>query len=201
MGLSLALASLDAELESEVAAVGSDAVPPDSLPQAARPDRARTATAAAVRVLSQFDDQPVYVVNSTFGGKEGYGNVCSNGGGLSSIGVSFTVINSLFSYNKAIGNGANPKQSGTPGGGSGGAIYNDGNTFHLRICGTKIVNNSANEGGGAIFFVSNNRTGTLTIEDSLLQGNPSLGFETKGYPGIFVLAKGDPSVSNSTIAK
>ncbi|MCA9520334.1 MAG: hypothetical protein KC609_05155 [Myxococcales bacterium] len=156
---------------------------------------------AAVRVLSQFDDQPVYVVNSTFGGKEGYGNVCSNGGGLSSIGVSFTVINSLFSYNKAIGNGANPKQSGTPGGGSGGAIYNDGNTFHLRICGTKIVNNSANEGGGAIFFVSNNRTGTLTIEDSLLQGNPSLGFETKGYPGIFVLAKGDPSVSNSTIAK
>src|SRR5690606_29679815 len=63
---------------------------------------------AAVRVLSQFDGQPVYIVNSTFGGEEGYGNECSNGAGLSSIGVSYTVINSLFSHNKAIGNGANP---------------------------------------------------------------------------------------------
>jgi hypothetical protein len=44
-------------------------------------------------------------VNSTFGGAEGYGNVCANGGGLSSIGVSWTIINSVFSHNEAIGNG------------------------------------------------------------------------------------------------
>jgi hypothetical protein len=110
---------------------------------------------AAVRVFDQFDGQPVYVVNSTFGGEPELGNRCSNGGGLSSIGVSYTVINSLFSYNEAIGNGANPAQEGTPGGGSGGAIYNDGNTFTLTLCGTKIEHNTANEGGGAIFFVSN----------------------------------------------
>ncbi len=33
------------------------------------------------------------------------------------------------SHNNAIGHGANPAEPGTPGGGSGGAIYNDGNTL------------------------------------------------------------------------
>jgi hypothetical protein len=156
---------------------------------------------AAVRVFSQYENRPVFVVNSTFGGKDGYGNVCSNGGGLSSIGVSYTVINTLFSYNRAIGNGANPERHGTPGGGSGGAIYNDGNTFTLSLCGTKIEHNSANEGGGAIFFVSNDRSGSLIINDSYLSKNPSKGFETKDYPGIFVLADGPPTVINSIIKK
>jgi hypothetical protein len=154
---------------------------------------------AAVRVFSQYQGLPVYVVNSTFGGAQGYGNVCSNGGGLSSIGVSYTVINSLFSYNQAIGYGANPARSGTPGGGSGGAIYNDGNTFTLSLCGTKIKKNSANEGGGAIFFVSNDRSGSLVIKDSFLSDNPSGGFETPGYPGIFYLGKGNPTIINSII--
>jgi hypothetical protein len=156
---------------------------------------------AAVRTLSQSQGLPVYVVNSTFGGAESLGNVCSNGGGLSSIGVSYTVINSLFSYNRAIGRGANPMEPGTPGGGSGGAIYNDGNTFTLTLCGTAINHNSANEGGGAIFFVSNDRSGSLVIRDSMLSMNPSAGFETNGYPGIFVLAKGTPTVTNSTITR
>ncbi len=154
---------------------------------------------AAVRVFSQYNNLPVYVANSTFGGADGYGNICSNGGGLSSIGVSYTVLNSLFSYNHAIGYGANPADPGTPGGGSGGAIYNDGNTFTLSLCGTRIEQNSANEGGGAIFFVSNNRTGSLIIRDSYLSNNPSAGFETAGYPGIFVLANGPPTVTNSII--
>lgn len=154
---------------------------------------------ASVRVLSQFENLPVYVVNSTFGGAPDFGNACSNGGGLSSIGVSFTVLNSLFAYNTAIGNGANPARSGTPGGGSGGGIYNDGNTFTLTLCGVNMNNNVANEGGGAIFFVSNDRTGTLVIQDSTLIGNRSMGFETDGYPGIFVLASGPPVITNSTL--
>jgi hypothetical protein len=143
----------------------------------------------------------VYVVSSTFGGREDLGNRCSNGGGLSSIGVSYTVIDSLFSHNHAIGRGANPAQNGTPGGGSGGAIYNDGNTFTLTVCGTRIEHNTANEGGGAIFFVSNDRSGSLAIADSALADNPSAGFETQGLPGIFVLADGDPRVTHSTLAR
>jgi hypothetical protein len=151
---------------------------------------------AAVRVFDQYDDQPVYVVGSTFGGRDDLGNVASNGGALSSIGVSFTVINSVMSYNQAIGYGANPAQPGTPGGGSGGAIYNDGNTFTLEVCGSTLTNNTANEGGGAIFFVSNDRTGTLRIDRSHLSNNPSLGFETD--PGIYVLA-GAIEYTNSVI--
>ncbi len=152
----------------------------------------------AIRVFDQYQDRPVYVVNTTFGG-DGLGNVCSNGGALSSIGVSFAVINSVLTHNEAIGYGANPQRDGTPGGGSGGAIYNDGNTFTLTVCGTHIANNTANEGGGAIFFVSNDRTGHLVIERSLLENNPSGGFETAGYPGIFVLASGPPELVDSVI--
>ncbi len=94
---------------------------------------------------------------------------------------------------------AAPAQSGTPGGGSGGAIYNDGNTFTLRLCGPEITDNTANEGGGAIFFVSNDRSGSLIIDRSVLRRNPSAGFETDGYPGIFVLANGPPQVTDSVL--
>jgi hypothetical protein len=156
---------------------------------------------AAIRVLSQSMGKPAYVVGCTFGGAADLGNVCSNGGGLSSIGVSYTVVNSLFSFNKAIGHGANPAKPGTPGGGSGGAIYNDGNTYTLSLCGVDMNNNTANEGGGAIFFVSNDRSGSLVIQHSTLTANPSGVFETANYPGIFVLAKGMPMVSGSTITK
>jgi hypothetical protein len=137
---------------------------------------------AAIRVLSQSKNRPVYVVHSTFTGGR-----CSNGAALSSIGVSWTVLNSVFTGNKAIGRGANPARGGTPGGGSGGAIYTDGNTFTVTVKGTVIRDNHANEGGGAIFFVSNDRTGTLSITGSTLKANRSDGFETSGQPGIFFL--------------
>jgi hypothetical protein len=149
---------------------------------------------AAIRALSEYRNRPVYVVHSTF-----TGGWCSNGGALSSIGVSWVVLNSLMMHNKAVGWGANPARHGTPGGGSGGAIYNDGDKYRLRVSGTVIKFNHAREGGGAIFFVSNDRTGTLTIEHSTLHDNPSAGFFTAGYPGIFFLGSGHPIVIDSTI--
>jgi hypothetical protein len=135
-----------------------------------------------LRVFSQFDHQPVYVVGSTFGGAEGLGNVCSNGGGLSSIDVSWNIINSVLSHNSAIGNGGNPAESGTPGGGSGGAIYNDGNTMTLSVCGTRIEDNEVNAYGSAIFFVSNSHTGSLRVEDSVIRNNEGGGWNV--LPGI-----------------
>ena len=39
----------------------------------------------------------------------------------------------------------------------------------------------------------------LGITDSVLQHNPSRGFETRGYPGIFFLGAGAPQVTRSTI--
>ena len=107
------------------------------------------------------------------------------------------MLNSVLRDNEAIGNGANPARSGTPGGGSGGAIYCDGDDFSVRIAGTLIEDNDAKEGGGAIFFVSNDRTGTLRIEGSTLRRNPSHGFQT--YPGIFYLGSGNPTFTSSTI--
>lgn len=152
----------------------------------------------AVRVLDFPADgsvnRPVYVVSSTFGGKAGYGNNCANGGALSSIGTSWSIYNSLFSDNHATGTGASSGK-----GGNGGAIYNDGNTMAHQMCGTLMEDNHANEGGSAIFFVSNNKTGTITITDSVLRNNPKGKFETPGFPGLYVLAKSPPSTPGSTI--
>lgn len=125
----------------------------------------------AIRVFDQYHDQPVYIVHCTFGGIDGYGNVGSNGGAISSIGVSWTIVNSLFSYNRAIGYGANPADPGTPGGGSGGAIYNDGNTMTLSVAGTRIEYNEVNEHGSAIFFVTNDHSGNIVIDDSVITNN------------------------------
>ena len=136
----------------------------------------------AVRALSQHDGQPVTVVGSTF-----TGGICSNGAALSSIGVSWSIYNSVFTRNRAIGRGANPARPDTPGGGSGGAVYADGNDFRVLLAGTRMARNRAREGGGAVFFVSNDRSGVLEIRSSTLRGNPSAGFQTD--PGIFFLGR------------
>jgi predicted outer membrane repeat protein len=69
----------------------------------------------------------------------------------------------------------------------------------VRIAGTVVEGNHANEGGGAIFFVSNDRSGTMSIEGSVLRRNPSDGFETKGFRGIFFLGASNPTVTASVI--
>ena len=148
----------------------------------------------AVRALSAYRSLPVDVIGSRF-----TANVCSNGGALSSIGVSWNVADSRFVRNRAIGRGANPARPGTPGGGSGGAIYNDGNRFELTITGSSLTDNRAAEGGGAIFFVSNDRTGTLAIKNSVLERNRSDGFQTAGLPGIFFLGAGRPAIVHSVL--
>jgi len=140
--------------------------------------------------------RPVWIVNSTFGGKPGLGNSCANGGALSSIGVSWNILNSLLSENTAVGHGANSGQ-----GGNGGAIYNDGNEIVLDVTGSLIENNVANEGGSAIFFVSNNRTGSITIKDSITRGNPRGTFETPELPGFYVIAKQAAQIINSQILR
>ena len=149
---------------------------------------------AAIRALAQWRNRPVYITGDTF-----RGGVCSNGGALSSIDVNWDVFNSLMINNKAIGFGANPAKAGTPGGGSGGAIYTDGDNYNVLIEGTVIRRNSAREGGGAVFFVVDNNQGTLTIKNSTLHNNPSDEFFTAGFPGIFFHSSGHPIVTDSTI--
>ena len=140
--------------------------------------------------------RPVWIVNSTFGGKAGLGNSCANGGALSSIGVSWNILDSLLSENTAVGHGANDGD-----GGNGGAIYNDGNEIVLNITSSLLENNKANEGGSAVFFVSNNKTGSITIKDSITRNNPRGNFETADLPGFFVIAKQPAQVVDSQILR
>jgi hypothetical protein len=149
----------------------------------------------AVRAVGMYPASPVYITGDTF-----TGNSCSNGGALSGLFAQFDVINSLMTGNKAIGLGANPAQAGTPGGGSGGAIYTDGTGYNLSVTGTVMRDNTAREGGGGIFFVVNSGGGTLQIESSTLQGNSSGAFQNA--PGIFDSVNGkdtQPVVLNSSI--
>jgi hypothetical protein len=148
----------------------------------------------AIRVLAQYLNRPVFITSDTFRGGR-----CSNGAALSSISVQWSVYNSVFINNKAVGWGANPASSGTPGGGSGGAIYNDGQNYDTLIAGTIMRGNTAREGGGAIFYVLDNGWGKLTLEDSQLHNNPSGQFETA--PGVYYNNDGHdgpPVMINST---
>lgn len=150
----------------------------------------------AIRALAQYQGRPVYITSDTFTGGR-----CSNGAALSSIKVQWDVYNSVFTGNKALGWGANPAGAGTPGGGSGGAIYTDGDDYSLLIAGTIMKSNSAREGGGAIFFVVDDGPGTLNINYSTLKGNPSAEFQDA--PGIFDSVDGtdvQPVLSHSSVS-
>jgi hypothetical protein len=149
----------------------------------------------AIRAVGMYPASPVYLTGDTFSGDS-----CSNGGALSGLYAEFDVTNCLLTGNKAIGWGANPAAAGTPGGGSGGAIYTDGNAYDLTVAGTVVRGNTAREGGGGIFFVVNAGGGTLRIESSTLQGNPSGEFQNA--PGIFDSVNGQdtqPVVASSSI--
>jgi hypothetical protein len=69
----------------------------------------------------------------------------------------------------------------------------------LSIAGSLFMDNDANEGGGAVFFVSDDRTGTLAIDDSTLSRNRNAGFQTAGLPGIFFLGARAPTITGSVL--
>ena len=125
----------------------------------------------------------VLIVGSTF-----TGNQASNAGAVGCLFAELDVYNSLFQNNQAIGhdnNGddatkcsvINNGQNETGSGGNGGALYSDGNSMNITLCGDAILKNSAgvNAFGGGLFFTSNNwntaQGGTLAIADTTMTGN------------------------------
>ena len=156
------------------------------------------AAGGAIHAFEQYQSLPVNVVHSTFGGATNLGNACSNGGALGSIGVSWNVANSILSYNRATGRGGNPANSGTPGGGSGGAIYNDGDRMTLAIGGSVLEYNQVTTYGSAIIFVSDNLTGNIVIKDSTIMGNTGGSWYPK-YPQISAPDSTPFAVTNSVI--
>jgi len=71
----------------------------------------------------------------------------------------------------------------------------------LDISGSLLENNLANEGGSAVFFVSNDKSGSLTVKDSLTRNNPRGTFETPDLPGFYVIAKAPAQIVNSQILR
>jgi hypothetical protein len=62
-------------------------------------------------------------------------------------------------------------------------------------CGRRAI-----AGGGAIFYVSNDRSGTMAIARSTLRNNPNDGFHTAGLLGIFVLGARPPTITRSSLS-
>jgi|WetSurMetagenome_2_1015567.scaffolds.fasta_scaffold00377_14 hypothetical protein len=119
------------------------------------------------------------IVGSTFSK-----NSASNAGAVGALHADLRIYNSLFSQNTAIGSGANNNdpakcpainnnQNEIGSGGNGGAIYSDGKSVNVLLCGNKIVGNSAGVKayGGGLFFTSNNLQGKLSIIDTEMTGN------------------------------
>jgi hypothetical protein len=119
------------------------------------------------------------IVSSTF-----TGNSASNGGAVASLFSNMSIYDSLIEGNMATGNGANSDdatmcsvinngQNEVGSGGNGGAVYNDGASVNVLLCGDAILNNAAGTKafGGGLFFTSNDLGGTLIIQDTTMTGN------------------------------
>ena len=121
----------------------------------------------------------VLIVGSTFSN-----NAASNAGAVGCLFSELDVYNSLFTNNTATGNGANNDDAGkcsvinngqneVGSGGNGGALYSDGNSVNVTLCGDAILNNSAGQNafGGGLYFTSDDMGGTLSIADTTMTGN------------------------------
>jgi hypothetical protein len=119
------------------------------------------------------------IVGSTF-----TENAASNAGAVGGLFAEHHIYDSLFRQNAAVGSGANSSdaskcavmnngQNEVGSGGNGGAIYSDGISVNVVLCGDQIVDNRAGMGafGGGLFFTSNNMEGTLSIADTTMTGN------------------------------
>lgn len=155
----------------------------------------------------------VIVVNSKF-----IGNKASNGGAVAGLFAQFEIYNSLFQNNTATGNGANyddatkcsvihNNQHEVGSGGNGGAIYQDGGqSTNVILCGDYIVNNKAgvNANAGGVFMTSNDFTGSISVQDSIVTGNTG-GYWTQATgPNLgtaFGVNAKTSSVVNSTLQK
>jgi hypothetical protein len=141
----------------------------------------------------------IYVLGSKHGalivGSTFTNNTASNAGAVGGLYAELDVYNSLFTGNKAAGNGANNNdpskcsamnngQNEVGSGGNGGALYSDGNSVNVLLCGDEIDDNAAgaNAFGGGLFFTSDNMMGTLTITDTTMTGNTG-GFWTNVSTG------------------
>jgi hypothetical protein len=147
----------------------------------------------------------IVIVGSTFTNNSG-----ANAGAVGALNTELDVYDSTFSGNSATGHDANSNdptkctamnngQNEVGSGGNGGALYMDGNSVNVVVCGDEILNNSAgvNAFAGGVFMTSDDLQGTLTIADSTITGNTGGSWGGAGT-AIGVNAK-SISITNSTV--
>jgi hypothetical protein len=153
------------------------------------------------------------IVHSSF-----LSNDASNAGAVGGLFCELDIYDSLFQNNVALGNGANYDdanqcsvinngQHEVGSGGNGGAIYSDGQSVDITLCGDAVLDNNAgvNAFGGGLFFTSNDMMGTLSIADTTMTGNTgghwtnvSTGSVTNAGTAVGVNAK-SITLTNSTL--
>ena len=111
-------------------------------------------------------------------------NRCANGGAVSSLQAPMLVSHSTLTDNVATGSGASSGK-----GGNGGAVYFDGTKQTVTVDHSTIKRNRAPEGGPGVFYVSNDRTGTLKITHSTVTKNTGASFWTGKTRSVFFLGK------------
>ncbi|MCR6711380.1 MAG: hypothetical protein NVV57_01245 [Demequina sp.] len=140
----------------------------------------------AVRAVGML--HTVTIKNSTF-----TGNKCANGGAVSSLNAPLAITGSTITGNTATGTGASSGK-----GGNGGGVYFDGGSQSVTITSTTISKNKVGAGGSGVFYVSNNRGGTLTIKSSKITANTGEKFWTGSRHDLYFLGK-KLVISGSTV--
>jgi hypothetical protein len=120
-----------------------------------------------------------FIVKSTF-----TNNKAANGAAVGCLFSELDVYDTLVSGNQATGSGGNYDdatkcsamnngQHEVGSGGNGGALYSDGASVDVTLCGDAITGNKAGQSafGGGLFFTSNDMGGNLAISDTEMTGN------------------------------
>ncbi|MCC7535718.1 MAG: right-handed parallel beta-helix repeat-containing protein [Deltaproteobacteria bacterium] len=108
-------------------------------------------------------------------------NSASNGGAVGSLNGDLTIVNSVLRDNAATGTDGNPGN-----GGCGGALYMDGRDERTTLCGVTISGNTAGAIGGAFFRVSNDHTGSFSMDRTTVDGNRVTATESGNAGGLYL---------------
>jgi parallel beta-helix repeat protein len=137
-----------------------------------------------------FGGGETVIAGSTF-----TGNSASDGGAVGSLNGDLVVANSAFTGNAATGTGGNPGN-----GGCGGAIYMDGTHEAAVLCGVRIAGNTAGGLGGGVFRVSNDATGTFSMNASTVDSNHVTPANAGNAGGLYLEGL-HLTIANSTISR
>ncbi len=123
------------------------------------------------------------------------GNSASNGGAVGSLNGDVIIIESVFTGNAATGYDGNPGH-----GGCGGAIYMDGADEWTSLCGVTISDNQAGAIAGGFFRVSNDHSGSFSMDRTTVDSN-AVTPDDAGIAGGMYLQGLQMKLRNSTISR